>query len=1138
MDIKVTQLKMTVAKTDNVIEGGKSEAIERQCSTLKSITAEINRMRLEVEAKKLGAKVDVTDIEAWNAQLDAQLEKADSEVEKVCKWLDERKKEAEIIAQEEQLKFEEKLQRAKLKLKTELQAEKTSSQNSHQTASSSSVQAKLPKLVITKFDGSYMDWPRFWGQFSETIDKTSVAPITKFSYLRELVDSKVKGSIEALPFTAEGYNRAISILKDKYGKESEITKAYTREILDLPTVTNANPKKISEFSETLNYCVQALQTLNKLEQVNGAVSMTLDKLPGIRGDLVRTDPDWERWDFAQLSEAIRLWVRRNPVDTKTVEREIEQQNRKRERSNKLFQARGQEHKSKECVYCGDANHKPSECEKIISIDERKQTLARKNLCFNCATPNHRAAECFSKATCQNCRKRHHTSICDRKQNLTNQENGRKTLMTASENNEGVLPVIAVKVDGIICRALIDTGAGSSYASAKLIDLLEKKPCETKMKRVDMLMSSQVTKLEMYNSLIESIDGSFRMNVKLTKVNKGELLTVDNPKYQQLINNHSHLKGIEIKDRDTKQQLPVHVVLGSGEYARIKTETKPHIGKDGDPIAEKTKLGWFIMSPGQEFDHNRMLLTQTSQTDYEELCRLDILGLADSSEHDQQTVYSEFKEQLVRNKEGWYETGLPWRGNHPLLHSNKQGSLRRLYNLNKMLEREGLTTEYNQIIQEQKEEGIIEQCSAEPAGREFYIPHKPVIRKKAATTKLRVVYDASARASTDAPSLNECLYPGPALQNKLWDVLVRQRFYPVAIFGDIQKAFLQIRIKEQERDALRFHWRVNEHSDIETYRFTRALFGLTCSPFLLGGVIEQHLESWENKMPETVAALRKGLYVDDLLSGGLSVEQARERKSSAIEIFNDARFVLHKWGSNVTELEDTRELEEVDNDLSFAKQQVGAQPSESKVLGMPWDKKKDTLTVTFTKNETPKTKREVLRNLAKVYDPLGLVTPLTLQGKLIFRDICANKLPWDADMGKPLIERVKKWEENLPTEETVPRPVVDHREPVLSLELHAFGDASTQGVGAAVYAVVRQQTGTTQRLVAAKGRLAKQGLTLPRLELISAHMVTNLVTNVRNTLDGLPNLRVYAWLDSTVALHWIMGNSQYKQFVTNWVNKII
>ena len=160
--------------------------------------------------------------------------------------------------------------------------------------------------MITKFDGSFMDWPRFWGQFSETIDKTSVAAITKFSYLRELLDSKIRRTIETLPFTAEGYNRTKSILTEKYGKESEIVKAYTKEILELPSIPNYNQKKISEFSEKLTYCVQALETLNKLEQVNGAVLMTLDKLPSIRGDLVRTDPDWESWDFVKLSEAIRL----------------------------------------------------------------------------------------------------------------------------------------------------------------------------------------------------------------------------------------------------------------------------------------------------------------------------------------------------------------------------------------------------------------------------------------------------------------------------------------------------------------------------------------------------------------------------------------------------------------------------------------------------------------------------------------------------------------------------------------------------------------------------------------------------------------------------------------------------------------
>ena len=86
--------------------------------------------------------------------------------------------------------------------------------------------------------------------------------------------------------------------------------------MELPYIPNANLRKICEFSERLNHCVQALQTINKINTVDGNVTMTLDKLPTIRGDLVRTDPDWERWNFAQLSEAIRLWTLRNPIDPK------------------------------------------------------------------------------------------------------------------------------------------------------------------------------------------------------------------------------------------------------------------------------------------------------------------------------------------------------------------------------------------------------------------------------------------------------------------------------------------------------------------------------------------------------------------------------------------------------------------------------------------------------------------------------------------------------------------------------------------------------------------------------------------------------------------------------------------------------
>ena len=119
----------------------------------------------------------------------------------------------------------------------------------------------------------------------------------------------------------------------------------------------------------------------------------------------------------------------------------------------------------------------------------------------------------------------------------------------------------------------------------------------------------------------------------------------------------------MNDNDTKASLPVNLVLGGGEYARIKTETRPRIGQENDLIAELTKFGWFLMSPGKEFDKNIMLLTQTSQTDFENLCRLDVLGLRDTPDHDQSSVFDEFKERLTRSPEGWYETTLPWKANH-------------------------------------------------------------------------------------------------------------------------------------------------------------------------------------------------------------------------------------------------------------------------------------------------------------------------------------------------------------------------------------------------------------------------------------------------------------------------------------------
>ena len=114
----------------------------------------------------------------------------------------------------------------------------------------------------------------------------------------------------------------------------------------------------------------------------------------------------------------------------------------------------------------------------------------------------------------------------------------------------------------------------------------------------------------------------------------------------------------------------------------------------------------------------------------------------------------------------------------------------------------------------------------------------MVRETAESTKIRIIYDASARGNVETPSLNDYLKTGPPLQNKLWSVLVRNRFQPVALARDLKQAFLQVRICEEDREVMRFHW-INDLDTkrVETLRFTRALFGLSTSPFLLGGVID-------------------------------------------------------------------------------------------------------------------------------------------------------------------------------------------------------------------------------------------------------------------------------------------------------------
>ena len=249
--------------------------------------------------------------------------------------------------------------------------------------------------------------------------------------------------------------------------------------------------------------------------------------------------------------------------------------------------------------------------------------------------------------------------------------------------------------------------------------------------------------------------------------------------------------------------------------------------------------------------------------------------------------------------------------------------------------------------------------------------------------------------------------------------------------------------------------------------TRSCIGLqerysvfTCSPFLLGGVLNEHLKIMERAVPTSRGRTpERALHrrFDDRRNNHDRSE--RKRRQEAVEIFEDATFKLHKWHSNVETLEsderNSKENAADDCQSTFAKQQLAPSNAETKLLGLPWNKKEDTLSVDTVNKEPATTKRSALSQLASVYDPLGLISPTTLLGKVLYRKMCEAHHSWDTELAVEIAKQWKDWCLQLPQRFEVPRSSVPHQQPVKAITLHAFGDASKNGVSAAVYAVVEQ-----------------------------------------------------------------------------------
>ena len=204
-------------------------------------------------------------------------------------------------------------------------------------------------------------------------------------------------------------------------------------------------------------------------------------------------------------------------------------------------------------------------------------------------------------------------------------------MTSSQvgKTSVIHPVVIVKVAGYKFRALLDSGASHSYVSTTFVKLTKAQPKSSSLRQIAMLMGVTTKKMQVYDVLMQSVMSQFQHEVNVTEIEKRELLTLENPHYRQVINQNPHLRGVIMDDDDSKSLLPVHIVLRANDFPKIRTGERLRVGQRGEPVAEATQLGWTLMSPGVETVLSQAYLSVNTTADYERLCALDVLGLADT-----------------------------------------------------------------------------------------------------------------------------------------------------------------------------------------------------------------------------------------------------------------------------------------------------------------------------------------------------------------------------------------------------------------------------------------------------------------------------------------------------------------------------
>ena len=608
---------------------------------------------------------------------------------------------------------------------------------------------------------------------------------------------------------------------------------------------------------------------------------------------------------------------------------------------------------------------------------------------------------------------------------------------------------------------------------------------------------------------------------------------------------------------------VDVLLGVSSTMQVLKKVK-RLHPGSQLYSVHTSLGHCVVGedkrmPEEEASDNVALISNRDlERQLGRFCALETIGIrkADNDEERAEEVLAEqqLHSTIVRGFDGRYQMPLLFKPDAQPLRNNYKIALTRLLARERKLSKDPeLRKAYNEAMSVYFERGDAEVVKGEAIIEEccYYIPHNLVQKTESETTKNRIVFDASCK-NQDGLSLNSQLLRTPAFVPRIPGILLRFRRNLIALTADISKMFLQFPNRAEDRKYHRFLWRESPKDAVKHCALTTMTFGIADSPYKAIEGVRQHVKQYQQDFPLAVDELSTNLYVDDLLSGGDTVDTCKKLQSDTVSILAEAKLPLRKWVSNSEEVMRHIPSDERGNvgRLLLTANVSDAEETEepkSSALGIEWDVKSDSLVysgyATMRDDCSPPTKRSMASLIARLFDPMGYIAPFIILAKKMLQELWLEKLDWDSPLPESVAARWQEWQDAIPqlAEFSIPRQSMPGkaRAAVQQQHLHCYGDASDLAMGTAIYLVSTYDDGSREsHLLMAKTKVCSlKEMTLARKELCAALMTAKLAREVAEYLSfDLSQITCYT--DSMTTLQWIKKRPQdWLVFVANRCKQI-